>query len=86
MASAKETVGNDVCVVGAGALGLMAIKNLTEQGLNVTAFEHNDYVGGLWQYNLDSDRTTVLPGTKLITSKDSVCMSRWKKRVQEARM
>lgn len=38
----------------------MAVKNLTEEGFNVTGFDRNDYVGGLWHYT-DEDKTSVLP-------------------------
>jgi dimethylaniline monooxygenase (N-oxide forming) len=34
-----------------GALGLVAMKNMIEEGFNVTGFDRNPYVGGLWQYN-----------------------------------
>lgn len=43
-----------------GALGLVATKNLVEEGFDVTGFERNAYVGGLWHYT-DDDRTSVLP-------------------------
>lgn len=34
-----------------GALGLVAMKNMLEEGFRVTAFDRNPYVGGLWHYN-----------------------------------
>lgn len=61
-----------VCVIGTGALGLVAITNLVEQGLKVQAFEKNDYVGGIWHASEDPSQTSVLPGTNMITSKQNV--------------
>jgi dimethylaniline monooxygenase (N-oxide forming) len=43
-----------VAVIGAGALGLMAMKILKEDGFDVTGYESRDYVGGLWKYSEDS--------------------------------
>lgn len=43
-----------------GVMGLVAVKNLTEEGFDVTGFDRNDYVGGLWHYT-DEDKTSVLP-------------------------
>ena len=42
-----------------GALGLVAIKNLIEEGFDVTGFDRNDYPGGLWKYTED-EKTSVL--------------------------
>ncbi|KAM0323264.1 hypothetical protein ACHAQA_008855 [Verticillium albo-atrum] len=49
-----------VAVIGLGVLGLVAAKNLVEEGFEVTGFERNTYVGGLWHYT-DEDQTSVLP-------------------------
>lgn len=43
-----------------GVLGLVAVKNLREEGFQVTGFDRNDYVGGLWKYT-EEDKTSVLP-------------------------
>lgn len=49
----------------------MALKNLAEEGFDVTGFERNGYVGGLWQYS-DEDRTSVLECVYASTSLDWV--------------
>ncbi|KFK43477.1 hypothetical protein AALP_AA1G130100 [Arabis alpina] len=58
----------NVAVIGAGASGLVAARELRREGHTVTAFERQKLVGGLWVYNprvepdllsLDPDRTTV---------------------------
>lgn len=43
-----------VAVIGAGPCGLMALKNLKEEGFDVTVFEARDWIGGIWQYSTDS--------------------------------
>ncbi|RJE19620.1 Flavin-binding monooxygenase [Aspergillus sclerotialis] len=43
-----------VAVIGLGALGLVAMKNLLEVGFDVTGFDKRPYVGGLWQYTEES--------------------------------
>lgn len=39
-----------VCVVGAGASGLPAVKSCLEEGLEVVCYEKTTDVGGLWNY------------------------------------
>ena len=41
-------------VIGAGAGGLCAAKNLLARGLDVTIFEVGSHIGGLWVYENDS--------------------------------
>jgi len=43
-----------VAVIGAGPLGLSAMKNLKEEGFDVTGFEARSFVGGIWHYSTDS--------------------------------
>ncbi|KAH3958799.1 hypothetical protein HBH98_202490 [Parastagonospora nodorum] len=63
-----------VAVIGLGAAGLVALKNLKEQGFDVTGFERNDYIGGLWKYAED-DRTSVLNTTVANISKERGCFT-----------
>lgn len=51
-----------VAVIGAGPLGLMALKNFKETGFKVTGFDARSYVGGLWRYATD-DYLSVAEGT-----------------------
>jgi dimethylaniline monooxygenase (N-oxide forming) len=60
-----------VAVIGAGPAGLVAVKNLAEEGFDVTGFDKNPYVGGLWQYT-EEDRTSVLSTTIVNISKERV--------------
>jgi dimethylaniline monooxygenase (N-oxide forming) len=43
-----------VAVVGAGPTGLIALKNLKEDGFEVTGYDARPYVGGLWKYSTDA--------------------------------
>ncbi|KAJ8108380.1 hypothetical protein OPT61_g8212 [Boeremia exigua] len=60
-----------VAVIGAGPAGLVALKNLLEEGFEATAFDRNPYVGGLWQFTED-DKTSVLQSTVVNISKERV--------------
>lgn len=60
-----------VAVIGAGPAGLVALKNLLEEGFEVTGFDKNPYVGGLWQYT-EEDKTSVLQSTVVNISKERV--------------
>jgi cation diffusion facilitator CzcD-associated flavoprotein CzcO len=59
--------GDTVCVIGAGASGLAAIKNLKEYGFGVDAYERETGVGGAWNWR--HDRSPVYAGAHLISSK-----------------
>ena len=56
-----------VCVIGAGAGGLVAAKKLLDQGLEPVVFEKNEDVGGNWLYG--SPGSSVYRSTHLISSK-----------------
>jgi hypothetical protein len=56
-----------VCVIGAGASGLAAIKNLREHGFAVDCYERETSVGGAWNWR--HDRSPVYAGTHLISSR-----------------
>ncbi|MFI1918079.1 flavin-containing monooxygenase [Nocardia sp. NPDC020380] len=55
------------CVIGAGAAGLTAAKNLLEYGIPVDVIERASDVGGTW--NLDCPTSAAYPSIHLITSK-----------------
>ncbi len=57
----------NVCVIGAGAAGLSAIKNLREYGFGVDCYERETAVGGAWNWR--HDRSPVYATTHLISSK-----------------
>ena len=47
-----------------GVIGLGALKNLLEEGFDVTAFEKSDDVGGIWNYTDGSERTSAAEKTQ----------------------
>lgn len=51
-----------VAIVGLGALGLVTLKNLREEGFDAVGFDRNDYVGGLWRFD-EGDKLTVMRST-----------------------
>ncbi len=59
--------GAAVCVIGAGASGLAAVKNLREQGFAVDCYERETGVGGLWNWR--HDRSPVYASAHLISSR-----------------
>ncbi len=59
--------GETVCVIGAGASGLAAIKNLREQGFAVDCFERETGVGGAWNWR--HSRSPVYASAHLVSSK-----------------
>jgi hypothetical protein len=59
--------GDSVCVIGAGASGLAAVKNLVEHGFQVDCYERETGVGGLWNWR--QDRSPVYATAHVISSK-----------------
>lgn len=48
--------GKRIAVIGAGVSGLGAIKVCLEEGLEPTCFEETSDIGGLWRYQVSSNR------------------------------
>lgn len=57
-----------VVVVGAGPVGLITMKNLLEEGFEVTAYEARPFVGGLWRPSEDKSLSCI-EGTIFNSSK-----------------
>lgn len=58
---------DNVCVIGAGASGLTALKNLREAGFGVDCYERETSVGGAWNWR--HDRSPIYATAHLISSK-----------------
>tara|TARA_B100000787_G_C16197623_1_gene302101 strand:+ start:3090 stop:4397 length:1308 start_codon:yes stop_codon:yes gene_type:complete len=58
-----------VCIIGAGPSGLPAIKNISEAGISVIAYDYNGDVGGNWIYNEKVSHSSVFETTHIISSK-----------------
>jgi len=59
--------GETICVIGAGASGLTAVKNLRELGFAVDCFERETNIGGAWNWR--HSRSPITASTHLISSK-----------------
>lgn len=68
----KQEAKTSVAVVGLGACGLVALKNLREAGFDAVGFDANGYIGGLWEYT-EAHQTSVLKTTVANISKQSNC-------------
>ncbi|RWS22088.1 dimethylaniline monooxygenase [N-oxide-forming] 5-like protein, partial [Leptotrombidium deliense] len=63
------TKQKQICVVGAGASGLTAIKQCLDQKFNVYCFEKTDSLGGLWRYREEAINGVASgPKSTIITS------------------
>ncbi|MCJ1355306.1 MAG: hypothetical protein MMC33_005297 [Icmadophila ericetorum] len=62
-----------VAVVGGGAFGLAAVKNLRDEGFDVTCFEKRNTIGGLWASARETDITSTLPTTLSNVTKYRSC-------------
>ena len=58
-----------VCVIGAGPSGITAIKNISEAGIPLVAYDFNHEVGGNWIYNERESHSSVFETTHIISSK-----------------
>ncbi len=56
-----------VCVIGAGASGLAAVKNLRQHGFAVDCYERETSVGGAWNWR--HDRSPMYASAHLISSR-----------------
>jgi dimethylaniline monooxygenase (N-oxide forming) len=43
-------------------MGIVAVKNLLEEGFDVTGFERQNYIGGVWHFTEDKDTLSALEG------------------------
>ncbi|KAK7432321.1 hypothetical protein QQZ08_001269 [Neonectria magnoliae] len=73
METALDPRDQRVAVVGLGAMGIVAVKNLLEEDFDVTGFERSSYVGGLWHYTDDENTLSVLESTVVNVSIDRGC-------------
>jgi len=71
MAAVKQP---KVAVIGLGAQGLVTVKNLLEEGFNVTGFDKNEYIGGIWHYSAEH-RVSALPTTIVNVSRERACFT-----------
>jgi len=64
-----------VCILGAGASGLVSMKIAQEENLQIVCYERSDFIGGLWKYRDEDDsklasvtRSTIINSSKEMSS------------------
>ncbi|KAJ3474083.1 hypothetical protein NLG97_g10001 [Lecanicillium saksenae] len=62
-----------VAVVGLGGMGIAAVKNLIEEGFDVTGFDKSSYYGGLWHFTEDKDTLSILESTQTNIPIERMC-------------
>lgn len=71
MAAVKQP---KVAVIGFGAQGLVTVETLLEEGYDVTGFDKNEYIGGIWYYSAEH-RVSALPTTLANISRERACFT-----------
>ncbi|KAK5111243.1 hypothetical protein LTR62_005271 [Meristemomyces frigidus] len=71
MTSSKHST---VAIIGAGAHGLVALKDLLEEGFEATAFDRNSSPGGIWSTSYES-AVSSLPTTVVNVSRERACFT-----------
>ncbi|CAK9312252.1 unnamed protein product [Citrullus colocynthis] len=64
-----------VCVIGAGASGLVAARELRKEGHKVTVLEQNEEVGGQWLYDPNVENEDPLGKSKFLNVHSSIYSS-----------
>ena len=67
--AAPSTPSPRIGVIGGGAAGITAVKELIERGVDVVGFEKGDGIGGLWGYENTSGLSPAYESLHLNTSK-----------------
>ena len=67
--AAPSTPSPRIGVIGGGAAGITAVKELIERGVDVVGFEKGDGIGGLWVYENTSGLSPAYESLHLNTSK-----------------
>lgn len=63
-----------VCVIGAGACGIVSTKECMDAGFSVTCYEKSDSIGGLWRFRSSGSeigsvgRSTVTNSSKELSA------------------
>lgn len=68
-------MNDNVCIIGAGASGIVAAKTLKQEGIPYDCFEMGSDIGGLWRYENDNGRSAAYRSLHINTSKDRMAFS-----------
>ncbi|MEQ9407877.1 MAG: NAD(P)-binding domain-containing protein [Fuerstiella sp.] len=64
-----------VCVIGAGACGIIAAKTLQQRGIPYDCFEKGSGIGGLWRYNNDNGLSAAYKSLHINSSRKLMAFS-----------
>ena len=66
-----------ICVIGAGASGITAVKSCLEENFDVVCYDKSDYFGGLWRYREEDvdGLASVASSTTINSSKEMSAFS-----------
>ncbi|KAL1953039.1 hypothetical protein VTO42DRAFT_3748 [Malbranchea cinnamomea] len=67
----RASHSSTVAVIGLGCVGLVSLKNLLDEGFQVTGYERNSYIGGIWKYN-NGPHLSALESTVLNISRERI--------------
>ncbi|ATY59071.1 dimethylaniline monooxygenase 2 [Cordyceps militaris] len=62
-----------VAVIGLGGMGIVTVKNLIEEGFDVTGFDKSAYYGGLWHFTEDKQTLSILESTQANIPIERMC-------------
>jgi dimethylaniline monooxygenase (N-oxide forming) len=65
----EPTHEDRVCVIGGGSSGIVAVKVLSEAGIEVDCFERGSGIGGNWRYQNDNGMSAAYRSLHINTSK-----------------
>lgn len=71
----KQMTSKRVCIVGAGASGMVAAKVLAERGVPFDCFELGSDIGGLWRLNNDNGRSSAYKSLHINSSRHEMAFS-----------
>jgi dimethylaniline monooxygenase (N-oxide forming) len=70
-----SSLNKKVCVIGAGASGIVSCKTLLEQGVAFDCYEKGSYIGGLWKYENDNGQSSAYRSLHINTSRQMMAYS-----------
>ena len=64
-----------VCIIGAGSSGIVALKTLRQHGIEAVCFEKGSGIGGNWRYQNDNGMSSAYRSLHINTSRDLMAYS-----------
>ncbi|WP_337043281.1 flavin-containing monooxygenase [Emticicia sp. 17c] len=64
-----------VCIIGAGATGITAVKAMKEQGISFDCYEKGSDIGGNWRFNNDNGLSSIYRSLHINTNRNVMAFS-----------